>query len=125
MPEFPSIVKEMNYRLRADGSQITVLAKVGSAQRGQPVAILNENDVIPENPLPDGSVQFNVGRDSDLAGHVLRVQTFVSDVNPQTNLTVVNYTISGGLMTVTDKTQEFVEQDGGRIGHFYFINFQS
>ena len=125
MPQFPAIVKEIAYRVRQDDSPITIKAKVGSAQRGVPVAILDADTVIPENPLPDGTVQFNVGASSSLIDHVVRVQTFVSDVNPKTNLTIVNYEISGGIQTVADNTQGEVEQEGGRNGHFFFITFQA
>lgn len=124
MPTFPAIVKQINYRVGDDDSPITIKAKVGSAQRGVPVAILDKDTEIPETPLPDGAVQFKVGIASKLIGHVVRVQTFVSDVNPKTNLTIVNYELAGGVQTVTDNTQGEVEE-GGRIGHFFFINFQS
>ena len=125
MPEFPSVVEKISYRVRSDNSPITIKAKVGSAQRGVPVAILDEDTDVPENALPDGTVQFNPGAGSALIGHVVRVQTFVSDVNPNTNLTIVNYEISGGLQTVMDNTQGDVEEEGGRIGHFFFISFES
>ena len=124
MPTFPAIVKQINYRVGDEDSPITIVAKVGAAQRGVPVAILDKDTELPETPLPDGSVQFNVGSALKLTGHVVRVQTFVSDVNPKTNLTIVNYQIAGGIQLVTDNTQGEVEE-GGRIGHFFFINFQS
>jgi hypothetical protein len=125
MPKFPTIIKEITYRVRADETPIIIWAKVGSAQRGVPVAILDENTILPKKINKDGSREFKAGTGSDLIGHVVRVQTFVSDVNPHTNLTIVNYEIKGGLQTVFDNTQKDVEEEGGRIIHFLFITFEA
>ena len=123
MPSFPTVVKEITYRVANKKTSVVITAKVGSAQRGVPVAILDEDTDVPAKPLPDGSVQFDCGSAAKLIGHPIRVQTFVSDVNKKTNLTIVNYQIEGGMEPVFENTQKDVEKDGGRMGHFLFINF--
>jgi hypothetical protein len=114
--EFPAVIKKIIYRVRNDGSDVLIKATVGSAQRGVPVAFRDENN---------GGKLFDLGPDTALIGRVVRVQTFVTDVNPNTNLTVVNYQISGGLQTVMDNTQKEAETAGGRVGHFLFVTFQA
>jgi hypothetical protein len=125
MPTFPAIIKKITYRVGTKRGEVTITAKVGSAQRGEPVAILDEDTELPEEPLPGSAVLFKAGKAQKLVGHTVRVQTFVSDVNPKTDLTVVNYEIDGGIQMIADNTQGEVESAGGRIGHFFFIDFQS
>lgn len=57
--------------------------------------------------------KHNLGKGTNLAGRKLRVTTTVADTNPNTNLTTVTYTLSGGKVNKTWESRHTVSAPGG------------
>jgi hypothetical protein len=99
------------------GRPVSLQVDVGNLQLGGASA----SHLGPPQPIPTGQpVQFD-GGGADLKFTMLRTVTTVKDINPQTNETVVTYSLSGGVASQRFEYRLTVSEPEG-FAH-YLIDF--
>jgi hypothetical protein len=115
-----TVVSTKLYGINTSEKEIKISMTLGHGQQASSSVRLN--GVILKDAILNDFQDFTIGKNKDLNNGLLIVDITVKDVNPQTDLTSVNLTLSGGKSPHTQQFTETADKNGGAV-HYHLSYF--
>jgi hypothetical protein len=114
-----TIVSTSIYRINSSNDDLILSMSSGKGQATVSSIYLNHQLV--EGGIEGGFKNRILGKNKDLNNALLTIDVIVQDINPDTNATLVNLSLSGGEADIAKKFTETIDADWGQI--MYHITF--